>query len=412
MQKLVIGENDLLSLFPNNAAEWHPTKNTKILSSVMYASRYNAWWICKKKHEWQVKVSSRTNYLTGCPYCSGNRVLVGFNDLSTTHAQLANEWHPTKNGGLKPEEVSNGSGRKIFWIGKCGHTWEQAIVKRTRNDTGCPYCCGQRALKNFNDLTTTHPQIAAEWHPTKNNMFTLETISYGSSKKPWWQCDKGHEWEATVRHRTISLSACPYCANKKVLVGFNDLATMHPGVAAEWHPTKNGEIFPEQFTRGSSKKAWWKCDKKHEWEAAISSRSSRGSGCPICSNNGTSNIEKEFRDYFNNHFSEINKSASVKSKISNKWFQLDIVGNLYGKKVVIEYDGSHWHSSEEVLINDQKKTMFLLENEYIVVRIREKHHIELPSLNIDHPNYYEIKYVFKQPIEPIANQILEYVKYL
>jgi hypothetical protein len=62
----------------------------------------------------------------------------------------------------------------------------------------------------------------------------------------------------------------------------NDLATKFPNLISEWHPTKNGDLTPEGVTSGSNKKAWWFCAEGHEWEAAISSRSS-GTGCPYCS---------------------------------------------------------------------------------------------------------------------------------
>ena len=30
----------------------------------------------------------------------------------------------------------------------------------------------------------------------------------------------------------------------------------YPDLAAEWHPTKNGEKLPEDFLHGSNKKVW------------------------------------------------------------------------------------------------------------------------------------------------------------
>jgi hypothetical protein len=51
----------------------------------------------------------------------------------------------------------------------------------------------------------------------------------------------------------------------------------------EWHPRKNIPLCPKDVTPGSGKKVWWLCEKGHEWQAAIHSRS-KGSGCPICKN--------------------------------------------------------------------------------------------------------------------------------
>lgn len=54
-----------------------------------------------------------------------------------------------------------------------------------------------------------------------------------------------------------------------------------PDVSREWHPILNGEWTPNDVTSGSNKSAWWKCSKKHEWEARIYQRV-KGSGCPVC----------------------------------------------------------------------------------------------------------------------------------
>tara|TARA_B100000315_G_C14296248_1_gene459677 strand:+ start:422 stop:631 length:210 start_codon:yes stop_codon:yes gene_type:complete len=49
-----------------------------------------------------------------------------------------------------------------------------------------------------------------------------------------------------------------------------------------WHTSKNGSLKPDNFTIGSAKKVWWKCEKGHEWKAIINTRTIRGYGCPHC----------------------------------------------------------------------------------------------------------------------------------
>ena len=80
---------------------------------------------------------------------------------------------------------------------------------------------------------------------------------------------------------------CPYCVNKKVLVGFNDLASIEPKIAAEWHPTLNGALTPEKVTAGSNRKVWWLCPEGHVWRTAISNRTNakKRTGCPVCAGN-------------------------------------------------------------------------------------------------------------------------------
>ena len=128
------------------------------------------------------------------------------------------------------------------------------------------------------------PDVAAQWHPTKNGGLTPDQIVAGSNKKCWWQCPEGpdHEWEARVANRTSGYG-CPFCAGRRVSIT-NSIAALHPGIAAQWHPTKNGDLTPDQVVAGSSlTKYWWQCPEgpDHVWEANASNRRS-GKGCPFC----------------------------------------------------------------------------------------------------------------------------------
>jgi hypothetical protein len=128
-----------------------------------------------------------------------------------------------------------------------------------------------------NSLFSRKPSLVKEWHPTKNG-----DITYGSGKKVWWICGKGHEWEARVLSRSHG-SGCPYCSGNAVFRE-NCLATVNPTLAKEWHPTKNLPLTPNDITGGSNKRLWWVCKKGHEWQAVVADRN-RGRGCPYCSRN-------------------------------------------------------------------------------------------------------------------------------
>lgn len=172
--------------------------------------------------------------------------------LEVANPQLAEEWHPIKNGGLEPGMFSASTGEKVWWLGKCGHEWEAAIATRNAG-SGCPYCSGQYRLVGKNDLSSVSPELAKEWHPTKNGSLKPEDVGPNSNKKVWWIGKCGHEWQATPNQRNAG-RGCPYCANRKVLIGFNDLATIYPSIAEEWHPIKNGDLTPQMVTPGSGKK--------------------------------------------------------------------------------------------------------------------------------------------------------------
>ena len=129
-----------------------------------------------------------------------------------------------------------------------------------------------------------YPNLVIEWHPTLNRDLIPSNVSYGSKKKIWWQCDKGHEWKITCKERTREkATGCPYCVNQKVCKD-NCLATTHPELVKEWHPTLNEELTPHNIVAGSHKKYWWLCNKGHEWKISCSKRTFNKSSCPYCSN--------------------------------------------------------------------------------------------------------------------------------
>ncbi len=272
-------ENSLLFVNPTLASEWHPTRNGNLLPDyVTIASNKKVWWRCNEGHEWQAVINSRSKG-AGCPYCSGYKATVGVNDLATVNPELADQWHPTRNGKLLPCDVTAKSNKFAWWQCDKGHEWRAMICDRS-NGCGCAICSGHKVLAGYNDLATTNPTLASEWHPNKNRKLMPSDITCGSNKKVWWQCREGHEWQSVISSRNAGCG-CPYCAGQKLLVGYNDLATINPTLAAEWHPTKNGKILPSEIMVGTYKKAWWLGKCGHEWEASVGSRNS-GRGCPYC----------------------------------------------------------------------------------------------------------------------------------
>lgn len=281
LTRLIPGVNDLATVNPALAAEWHPTKNGELTPGMVAAcSAKKVWWQCKNGHEWEAKVNNRKNG-RNCPFCGNKVVLPGFNDLTTTHSRLTAEWHPTKNGDLTPDMVTAGSDKKVWWRCEHGHEWEALIYNRKKG-VGCPYCSKRFSTSGQTDLMTLFPTLAQEWNYEKNAPLTPDTVSPGSNKKVWWKCVNGHEWECSVAYRKSHRNSCPYCSGKFPVLGETDLATVAPLLAAQWHPTKNGDLSPQDVITGSHKKVWWQCDNGHEWKAQVRSRFA-GTGCPYCS---------------------------------------------------------------------------------------------------------------------------------
>lgn len=324
---------------PDLAKEWNYEKNGDLRpEDVGHRSDKKVWWICpydvpddypveslRGKHfdfEWKAAIGNRTgNQRLGCPYLSGQAVWPGFNDLQTVNPELARQWHPIKNGGLKPTQVTVNSNKKVWWYlpydvpndysikslrGKrFDFEWQAKICNRN-NGSNCPYLVGKAIWTGFNDLATTSPTIAAQWHPTKNDGLKPTQVTANSDKKVWWYLSydvpndyhikslRGRhfdfEWQVSISDRHRHKLECPYLSGSSVQPGFNDLQTINPELAAQWHPTKNEGLKPTQVVASSKKKVWWFLSYddhrtgRHfdfEWQARIVDRTTnKYTGCP------------------------------------------------------------------------------------------------------------------------------------
>ena len=280
--KRVGQNNDLASLYPALAAQWDAEKNAPRTPSDFSAGSHRlVWWRCERGHSWRSQIRSRVSGC-GCPVCAGRVVLPEENSLAARYPSLAAEWDREKNASLLPTQVAAGTLKKVWWKCAKGHSYFASIASRVRG-TGCPVCGGKAVVAGENDLATQYPQLAAQWDAAKNGALTPEAVLPGSNRRVWWRCEQGHSYPAAISHRVRSGSGCPYCASRKVLPGFNDLATIEPVVASQWHPTRNGSLTPQQVTSGSSRRVWWLCEKGHAWRSAVSTRTGKQRcGCPIC----------------------------------------------------------------------------------------------------------------------------------
>ena len=416
--KLLTGYNDLQTVYPEIAATWDYEKNGDLRPEMITAhNNKRIWWRCERGHSWQTSVDNRAKG-KGCPHCSGRIITSGSNDFSSLHPAIAAEWDYERNT-ISPDSIGGKSAVYAWWrCQMCGYSWRASVSNRVAG-TGCPKCArrthssfpeqavfyyvqkaypdaingykqlfdnqmeldiyvpslkiaieydgkawhkGSRSrekeiikfdsckqagitlirikekieigdektcdflissqydynhymtlqdvlieLKKYvpllcdinierdrneiwegfysalktNSLRDCYPKIAVEWHPSRNGTVLPQMMTASSTEKVWWQCEKGHEWFARISDR-VKGHNCPYCSNKKLLVGYNDLATVHPELAREWDVEKNKGTKASDIITGSGKKYWWKCQQGHSWEAVVYIRV-HGCGCPYCS---------------------------------------------------------------------------------------------------------------------------------
>lgn len=296
----------ILYTHPELVKQWNYEKNKELKpSDVKEGSEKKVHWVCEKGHETQTSVYLRAKKNSGCQKCSrkGPNVIIDEADsIINTHPDIAKQFHPTKNQGVDLKNLCQGSGKLITWfcenkcVHGCPHEWKTSVNNRTGLGRGCPFCSKPpKKICIHSSIVFTHPHIAAQWHPTKNGEKKPEHYSHGSEVNVSWKCENTckegciHEWESNINNRTGKRSdGCPFCGDfkKKHCIHMSVLHT-HPELVKQWHPTKNGDLKPEDFTKGSTQNIHWICSNKcrygclHEWEATINTRTS-GHGCAFC----------------------------------------------------------------------------------------------------------------------------------
>lgn len=318
-----VGYNDLATTHPQLIPEWHPWRNGDLKpTDVTHGKRLKVWWFLPYDDpvlghfdfEWEAWLADRAKG-AGCPFLTGNKVWQGFNDLATRAPWLAKQWHPVKNKNLKPTDITCNRHKKVWWLypyddpvlGHFDFEWEASPNTRM-TESGCPFLEGNGVWPGYNDLLSRYPLVASQFHPTKNGKKLPSEISFASNKSYWWYLSYddpvlGHfdfEWPAKVNNRTLLGEGCPFLGNDKVWVGFNDLQTRFPRIAAEWHPINNRGLTPKDVAFGTAKSVWWRFPYddsetgKHfdfEWQAPVNIRTGVGTndghqtGCPFLAPN-------------------------------------------------------------------------------------------------------------------------------
>jgi hypothetical protein len=403
---VMVGENDLATAHPNLALQWHPTLNGSLTPQAVTAgSSKRAWWLCDRGHHFESKIASRAITGNGCRYCADQAIWPGETDMASTEPWMTERWHPTLNGDVTPNDVMAQSNRMAWWICELGHAYDNRCDRIFLGDT-CPYCSGRRVLPGFNDIATTHPDLATRWHPTKNGDFTPTDVSAGSDKRVWWVCDIGHAYDIAISTAASGVG-CGTCSGHRVLPGFNDLASLDPEVAAEWHPTKNGDLLTTQVALFSQKDAWWLGEHcGHAWKVRINARTGRDrNGCPKCQ---TSYVERALAEAFGEAMPGADVvhdlSVPVEWRKGSRSARIDIGLNVPTLElpVLVEHDGQFWHRNKAD--KDIAKTRALLDAGYTVVRIREG---DLEPLDLTHHRLLQVHRPLRQPLNQIVASVLD-----
>ena len=205
---------------------------------------------------------------------------------------------------------------------KCKETWFTSWSEIKRK-YGCPRCSNHRVSKH-NNFEFLFPQMSKEWNYEKNFPIKPSDIVAKTSKKYWWKCSFcGYdEWIVSPNSR-VSGKGCPSCSGR-VVSDKNRLSILYPEIAAEWHPTKNGDLTPDDVSYGSAKKAWWICRNGHDYFSKICDRTN-GKGCKKCSDSQReSKIANELKSYILNKYNGKEEYLIFRNPETNRYLPFDI----------------------------------------------------------------------------------------
>lgn len=234
-------------------------------------------------------------------------------------------------------------------------------------------------------------------------------LAYASNKKVLWLCDRKHLFCVEVSKVTLESRWCPYCAGKKILVGFNDLMTVDPYLALQIHGTSEFNGF--EVSRWSHKYLQWVCSTcSNIWRASVANRS-LGRGCPECSRKNTSGAEKKLQELLSKYYST---NTGHTTRLPLSWrtrssVQVDTL--IEDEKCVVEYDGAWYHHTGEAIQRDLEKNKLFRENGYRLVRIREtSERYPLNSLGPIDDKYLEIEYKYPDSGEIDLTETVERIR--
>jgi hypothetical protein len=257
---------------------------------------------------------------------------------------------------------------RLKWRCSRGHSWETRVRHRAIAGSGCPHCAGKRRAPALSDA---RPDLAAEWHPIRNDVPNAAGITSGSHRVVWWECAAcAGEFRAKVFHRVRGLAKCPACSGR---VRYQDLASESPEVAALWHPELNGALAPAEVTAGSNAPVWWRCPAGHApWSAQVAHVFAGRQGCPRCRKR--TNISRQETELF----AELQHvltggEQQYPLRTPHARFRLDMVfPAAQGRTVVVEFDGSYWHRDSAERDRLKAEAIEQHQSQWTVVRVREE----------------------------------------
>lgn len=269
-KSVLAGYNSLDTVLDNIDDIWSNKNERDYTEFTIYSAKKVIWKCPKCGGDFRRKISDYIrNFETGvenCPYCSGTKILAGYNSLDTVLDNIGDIWSSKNDRSYT--DFSSSSFETVEWkCPVCEGIFKQRIcsyVTQVENGNNpCPYCNGKRALAGFNSLETVIDDLDDVWDKSNEKSYT-EVMS-DSSYNAYWKCrtcngvyqKKVSDYVKAVKD---GKSICPYCNNKKPLAGLNTIEDVKPDWLDEWSYRDNYLLCrPDEIMPNSMRKVWWKC---------------------------------------------------------------------------------------------------------------------------------------------------------
>ncbi len=281
LQDMVRG-GSLSETHPELCQFWDHERNGILTpDDVVAGSAKLVYWKCDKGHSTKTEIRGKVGG-SRCGVCLNRILLSGYNDLATYYPEIAKQWHPTKNGNLKPTEVLFGARVKVWWRCEKGHEWEAWLYSRNPQTDGCQACINKVVVKGENDLESCFPEIAKEWDYEKNGGVKPSDVTFGTPATYFWKCSKGHSFRLSIHKRTKENASCKFCSGNAIEPGVSDLRTLYPQLSKKFNRDLNPSVRVDEIAPQSKKRYIWNCDKGHTF-TSTPQQLVKGYGCGVCS---------------------------------------------------------------------------------------------------------------------------------
>ena len=299
------------------------------------------------------------------------------------------------------------------------HYWLQPGTSRVHMRAGCTICRGYVA-DHTTSLSARAPDLAAQWHPTRNGEHTPASITPGSRRKAWWLCSEcTYAWGARISSRALGGNGCPRCAGQEALPGDSaTLAVAQPELYAELDVdgVRALGLDPLRVHVRSNRRLPWICahDRLHRWQASPAARMN-GCLCPSCPHSGQSSraerallallLERRADPVGNSPAGQVRWLDRSGRSLPAR---CDIV--IASLRLIVEYDGIRYHAAADRRRCDYDKTLALLAAGWRVARVREataRH--QLADLDITDERLLQVQHRYGDRLAPLVNAILAWV---